>query len=137
MDTTLVKGVDQRSMAVVGIRFGMQDGMGRDVVVTESGNPPVEIRLSADLGQIMVRMTGDDDKPAFGGFAWFAEGDSIVSVDQIARTDENGVAIIKGLAPGRYRVFAANGSRAEATVEIQAGETALVELRPKKDGTAR
>jgi hypothetical protein len=56
----------KRKLAVSGFHLGSQDLMTSPVVISESGNPPPEIRLSTETGRLTVKTTRADGSPQLG-----------------------------------------------------------------------
>ena len=52
--------VDRRRLGAVKAQFGAFDGLTQELTFAESGNPPIEIRLEANLGTISGTLVGED-----------------------------------------------------------------------------
>jgi hypothetical protein len=101
------------------------------VVAQDAAAPEVIVLLSAPGGTIDVRV---EDARGGGGclLGWRrVDGDAPWPRDATsARTDADGRHAIRGLPPGRYRVFAGrpDGPIAERTVDVEEGTTTSVVL---------
>jgi Carboxypeptidase regulatory-like domain len=127
---------DLKRMAVVAAPFGGRDGLTEELMVTESGNPPLEIRLSSHLGRLIVKLVDADGKPVdeYIIFCTRAGTDirSAMLPEAMVRATEKGTFVREGLAPGRYQISADSRERYRGAVEIRADETTVIELRPEK-----
>jgi hypothetical protein len=111
----------KRKLVVSGFHLGTQDLVTSPAVVSEGGNPPVEIRLSGETGRIVVRAKAADGTP---------QPDMVFvtrsMMSSIFWLDVNGGVTVDDLAPGSYEVSLPTGIKTQ--VEVKAGETAVVEL---------
>lgn len=126
---------------VVGVfRLGTQDLSASPAAVSESGNPPLEIWLSADTGRLAVKVFAADGAPDQGRVIVRRSGNASLEsmMSSIYSLDLNGAVTIGDLAPGSYEVSLLNAapiavgiappSAPTAKVEVKAGETAVAEL---------
>jgi hypothetical protein len=120
-----------RKLAVTAARAGRTDLLAGPLIVTESGNPPVEVELSSDTGRIagvvsgrhqgsiLVRRVG----PTTGG-----------QLSTPIAVQDDGTFLVDALAPGRYDILflgVVDGNVPIAHAEVKSGETAVVRLDVK------
>jgi hypothetical protein len=130
-----------RTLRIAAARFGQANVLGKPLIVTEGGNPPVEILLSDENGGIAGSVE-DIDK---------ASGKVLVSaqsLEELPSTEANfvearpdGSFLFSGLLPGSYRVIAwpmvpshqgiagMPCADAAATVAVSNGQTATLKLK--------
>jgi hypothetical protein len=109
-----------KRLAVASVTLGTQDALTAPFLVSEGGNPPLEIRLTTDTGSITgvcergTRIVGLQRK---GGVT-----------REIASVLGEGVYRFSDVAPGTY-MLSASGAAQE--VEVKAGETAVRNCGPQ------
>jgi hypothetical protein len=130
-----------RTLRIAAARFGQANVLGKPLMVSEGGNPPVEILLSDENGGIAGSVE-DIDK---------ASGKVLVSaqsLEELPSTEANfvearpdGSFLFSGLLPGSYRVIAwpmvpshqgiagMPCADAAATVTVSNGQTATLKLK--------
>jgi hypothetical protein len=135
-------GDPHHRLHVAKVGFGAQDGWLGPVTVAESGNPPVEVTLSDEAGQLAgtVAMAEKDAPP----MVVIRRTDGQPNIQQYIlprSANQDGAFLIPDLIPGEYEVgswtvddsgsFSANpqacGNRL-VKVKITAGETSAVRL---------
>jgi hypothetical protein len=128
-----------RKFYVDSIRFGQEDGFGREITVVEGGNPPIELIVTDQSGQ--VSGTVMDDEP--GGMVFVTArraGSSAAGLAPNTMTRSDGSFTIAGLVADDYEVVAWPGNRVcagancpcndqAAKVTVVNGQTAVVRLR--------
>jgi hypothetical protein len=114
---------DKRKMIVAEARFGSANAITGPIAVVESGNPMLEIEISAETGIIAGRVT--------------RAGQTAVMVERVGAVRRftvfpggmvkpDGSFLVDGLAPGIYDVHTFTGKAVR--VEVKAGETVTVEV---------
>jgi hypothetical protein len=115
---------DKRKMILASARFGATDAMAGPITVVESGNPLLEIEISAETGIIAGRV-----KRA-GQFSVLVERVGVAVRRYTAfpggQVKPDGSFVVEGLAPGMYDVHTFTGKAVR--VEVKAGETVTVEV---------
>jgi Carboxypeptidase regulatory-like domain len=131
-----VTRADQQALFPARVLFGGQDALAREITVTESGNPLLEIHLSAETGRVAGMVIDADGKPLSRVLVVLhPEGESLIAIrPNMAFTKDDGSFSFDRIPPGRYQVVASGSSQTydRPTVEVRAGETVLVQLRPGK-----
>ena len=139
VESHAVKQPDDRKLFVKAAHFGTLNALGESLSVTESGNPPLEIQLSPDAGRVVGTVVDEDGMPRKRTLilVFRATAKSVFGrAPATGWTKDDGSFVIDGLAPGSYRLLVVNDGRAPAlhgrdvVVEVKAGETAVVRLRP-------
>jgi 5-hydroxyisourate hydrolase-like protein (transthyretin family) len=112
-------------------RLGTQNAIGEPIVIAESGNPPLEIRLSPDSGRIAGTVVDENGLPRKNAMVLVTRATFGASINTGATRDD-GSLLIEGLAPGSYRVMVLDRGRGPSrqpdTVEVKVGETTIVRL---------
>jgi hypothetical protein len=130
-----------RTLRIAAARFGQSSVLGKPLIVTEGGNPPIEIVLSDESGRIAGSV--EDFAAASGKVLVSAQ-----SLEELPSTEANfvearpdGSFLFSGLLPGGYRVIAwpmvpsQQGiagmpcADAAATVTVSNGQTATLKLK--------
>jgi hypothetical protein len=129
------KGSNRR-LVVGGFHLGALDLTTSPAMVSESGNPPLEIRLSGKTGRIAVKAASADGS-ARAGWLFVVPigiGGMGTMMNSVYRLDPAGAATVNDLVPGFYDLFVnmledpgPPGPRTR--VEVKASETAIVQLR--------
>jgi hypothetical protein len=134
-----------RKLHITAIRLGGQDGLWGPLTVTESGNPPIEVTLSDEVGQLAGTVF-DDSKAAGGVFVVLRRTDGALNLSQFitpALSKADGSYLVPDVIPGNYEVTVwapePSGSTALGPpercgnklgkVKIVAGETAVLQLQ--------
>jgi hypothetical protein len=121
-----VARVPDGKLVLASARFGATDPMTGPVLVTESGNPPLEIELSGDTGRIAGTVVGLNT-----GFVVVQRVGAPRSVFSMGtRVQEDRSFLTEDLAPGMYDVSISPVSP-KVRVEVKSGETAYVRLERK------
>jgi hypothetical protein len=118
-----VRTSDQHKLKVIRARFGMANPLAGPIMVTESGNPLLDIEISADTGRIAGRVVGGQPRMIS---VRQAEVPLRVSMASVMMIKPDGTFVTDELAPGLYDVQPLSGEAVR--VEVKAGETATVEL---------
>jgi hypothetical protein len=118
---------DGRKLAVASLRLGTEDALGW-MTVSESGNPPLVLTLTAETGRIAGRLDKDDA----GLNLTVAVHRVGLRTMQTAPVKADGSFAVEGLAPGAYDLAAVEAGRTGPSttirVEVKAGETSPVTL---------
>ncbi len=136
--------VDKRRLGAAKAQFGAFDGLTQELTFAESGNPPLEIRLEANLGTISGTLVGEDGKPAGRSMLMYTSAAAEIRKMKVALTNADGSFLVEGVPAGRYRIgpFGSfgtgdfvgldRGAKGLTSVEVKAGETTVVQLRQEK-----
>jgi hypothetical protein len=118
-----VRVSDQHGLAVTRTQFGLVNPLLDPISVVESGNPVLEVEISADTGRIAGRIAG-----AQVGFVSIMKlvGARRITVGPSTMVKPDGSFLTGELAPGVYTVVSLGGK--PVRVEVRAGETVHVEL---------
>jgi hypothetical protein len=90
------------------VRFGGVDGLAQRIEISGANAPPLEIAVSTKSGQLAGLVTNPDRKPGMDVEVVLVPEGSVRRTDRykVGRTDANGRFLIRGVAPGSYRVYA-------------------------------
>lgn len=119
-------------------RMGAQDLLTGPLTVVESGNPPLELRLTAESGHIAGTVVDEDGAPVKNAIVLISRGNGLpMGLQGTGWTDASGVMKIDGLPAGSYvlRVVQQGRSvspREETKVEVRLGETSVVRITVPK-----
>jgi hypothetical protein len=114
---------DKRKMIVAGARFGASDAITQPITVVESGNPLLQIEISAETGIIAGRVRSPGQVSVLVERVGTARRYSVFPGGQLK---PDGSFVVEGLAPGMYDVHTFTGKAVR--VEVKAGETVTVEV---------
>jgi hypothetical protein len=118
-----VRTSDQHKLKVTRTRFGVANPLAGPITVAESGNPLLDIEISADTGRIAGRIVGG--LPQMISVRQ-AEVPLRLSMGAVMMTKPDGAFVTDELAPGLYDVQPLAGKTVR--VQVKAGETTTVEL---------
>jgi len=132
LESNAVRRPELQHVTVAAARFGDVDALSDSITVTESGNPVLEVELSADTGRIAGTVAVESGRlPLVFMRRIGAEGGPLSGRSINVKPDGN--FLIEDLAPGKYEVLAMGRSATRLPpakpVEVKAGETAVVDLR--------
>jgi hypothetical protein len=120
---TVTRTSDRRKLLITGAHYGAMNPIIAPISVAESGNPVLELELSADSGRIAVNLSGAEN----GTLRVERAGATRYYYNSpFARPDPNGSYVTDDLAPGVYDVSLFPYRSIQ--VEVKAGETTHVEL---------
>jgi hypothetical protein len=125
---------DSASLFIQSTAFGTQDASSAPIAITESGNPPLELRLTAESGRILGSVVDQNGipRPATPVLVMRSSSQPFRPFRTGANTKEDGTFFMDGLSPGRYRVVAivdgVASSTDAVTVDVKLGETATVRI---------
>lgn len=91
------------------VRFGNEDATTNGIDLTHGGGGNLEVVLSRNAGQIDGTVQADDQKPAQGATVTLIPDPAKPEQNYLyhqAMVDQNGQFSFKGIAPGKYRLFA-------------------------------
>ena len=138
VDSKAVKRSTSEKLFIKSARFGTQNAMGETITITESGNPPLEIQLTAERGRVSGMAFNADGLPLRRAMILCRRaGAGVFSAPQMALSAEDGSFAIEDLGPGTYRLRVAGGGPVtspsdDVLAEVKPGETATVRLTAPK-----
>jgi hypothetical protein len=135
VESNVTRVHDSAKLFVQSTTLGQQNAATDPVVVTESGNPPFEIRVTPESGRVLATVVDQNGNPrprvtvVLGRFGAGTFMPSRIS----GITKEDGTVSLADLPPGRYRVSAltlnsVSDSRDAILVDVKLGETAAVRI---------
>jgi hypothetical protein len=130
-----------RTLRIASVRAGAANVNGQPLVVTESGNPPIEILLSDQRGRIAGAVEEGEPKATQLVIVARPLGGSAVSDNEFVETEPDGSFLFADLLPGDYQLTAwaltesgqgirgADCSNHAANVTVTDGQTTTIHLK--------
>ena len=136
VESNILKRPQAGKLFVQSARFGTLNALAEPLVVTESGNPPFEIRLTTESGRIMATVADQNGVPRKGVLVLIMRNGTgpFMPIRLTGRTKDDGSFLMDGLTPGSYRLSVVNieGRFVSYTdtvkAEVKLGETAVVRI---------
>jgi hypothetical protein len=131
VESNALKKPDAVKLFIQSARLGTQNALAEPLTITESGNPPLEIRLTRESGRIAGTVVDENGIPRKNTVVLVSRSGS-AAFRSSGSTREDGTVTIDGLAPGTYRLLVlergSTAMRTPTVVEVKTGETTIVRL---------
>lgn len=134
VESNVIKRPEAIKLFIQSARLGTQNALAEPMTVTESGNPPLEIRLTRDAGRIAGTVVDENGLPRKNAVVLISRNGigTALTFQSSGWTREDGSVMMDGLAPGSYRLVVVNQGRSvtriPVIVEVKTGETTVVRL---------
>jgi len=143
VDSNVLKRPEASKLYIQSAHLGTQNAMAEPLTIVESGNPPFEVRLTAESGRIVGTLLEPNGAPRVGVTVLASRTDIGIGMGFVASsaTKDDGRVTLDGLAPGNYQLLVLDPQRADFVrfdprefpkVEVKAGETSVVRIAPPK-----
>ena len=141
LDSNISRLRDSHKLFIRSATYGLQDAISGPITVTESGNPPFEIRITPDPARFVATVVDQNGTPRPGISVILFPGlpGAYMPTRSSGQTKEDGTLSLDDLAPLRYRVIALNPDRPtssspvdELNVDLKPGETSYVRITVPK-----